>query len=68
MAKRRPTLAAGATIQRSLVRRHLRRQISVYGTKRADAWKAGYVAALQDLDAWLYAESARAKKPGGIGR
>ncbi len=61
MPKRKPTLAAGAVIERDAVRRWARRQM-------ARPCTASGMLLLDSLLAWLKEQPARTKRKGGIGR
>ena len=72
---RKPTKAAGAVIERDLLRRWIRRErrrcagSADIGTGGVDRYYSqGYEKALDDLSEWLDAQPQRTKRPGGIGR
>ena len=67
VAKRKPTLAAGAVIERSLLRRHIKRKLAmVLGS--STPWGIGYRAALNEMLSFVDTQPARTKRKGGIGR
>lgn len=71
MAKKRAaTVARGAVIERSLIQQKLSRMTKAAddATTKNGAQIVGYLEALNELRAWLKAQPARTKKPGGIGR
>ena len=71
---RKPTVARGAVIARSLVQRYIARQIRKVSVMRASragtsaVHLRGYIAGLQDLRVWLIDQPTRTKRKGGIGR
>lgn len=72
-AKRKPTIAAGAVIERSLVVRWARRCIHglndmTFDVPERAAHRAGMVDALNDLIDWLKSQPQRTRRAGGIGR
>ncbi len=74
-SKRKPTIAAGASIERELVKRHLEAATIGIVQEMRDAYGdehlrlQGYRHALEDISNWLKRQPARvAKRQGGTGR
>ena len=68
--RRNPTIAAGAVIERSLVKRWISRELNETKqphTGGSGFWD-GYKACLFQLKSWLKAQPKRTATPGGIGR
>jgi hypothetical protein len=61
------TRAAGAVIERSLVKRWARRQLTEYA-QQSDVHNEGAREVLEDLISWLNEQPKRTKRKGGIGR
>ena len=65
--KKKPTVALGAVIARSLVQAYISRQIKKVSQERTPLAR-GYIAGLLDVRVWLKDQKHRTDKPGGIGR
>ena len=68
LASRKPTVARGAVIARTLIRRWAQRTTKQVRTQGNGPRVRGYLEALADLDLWLHEQPARTKRSGGIGR
>lgn len=70
MSKRKPTVAAGAVIEREYLKDKLTRMqhLSPATNQEFPEWAEGYSDAVEELRIWLKTQPGRTKRPGGIGR
>lgn len=71
--KRKPTMAAGAVIERDLVQRYLTRQMkkilrSCLGHPTPYSGQDVELRVLRRVSGWIKHQPERTRKPGGIGR
>jgi len=66
--RRKPTVARGAVIERSLIKRWIGRTAAQVNTQPKSPRTRGYCEALADLLDWLRLQPGRTNRPGGIGR